>query len=121
MALLVVALAACGSAASGSGGAPTAGLAVATAPPPDSADPDEDDADAEAVHGPVSANSAPEDEITEALTDAGVGNPARWAKQVVAHRPYPADDPKLTRLRDTLAALRVAPETLDKIVSALKP
>jgi hypothetical protein len=120
-ALLVVALAACGSAASSSGGAPTAGLAVATAPPPDSADPNEDDADAAAVHGPVSANSAPEDEITEALTDAGVGNPARWAKEVVAHRPYPADDPKLTKLRSALAADHPGPGTVDKIVSALKP
>ena len=119
-AVLVVALTACGAGATGSG-APTTGLAVATAPPPDSADPDEDNADAAAIHGPVSANTAPEDEITEALTDAGVGNPGRWAKEVVAHRPYPADDPKLTRLRNTLAALRVAPETVDKIVSALKP
>jgi len=121
MALLVVALAACGSAASGSGGAPTAGLAVATAPPPDSADPDEDDADAAAVHGPVSANSAPEDEIAEALTDAGVGNPGRWAKEVVAHRPYPADDPTLTQLRAALAPDHPGSGVVDKIVSALKP
>jgi hypothetical protein len=94
---------------------------VATAPPPDSADPDEDDADAAAAHGPVSANSAPEDEIMEALADAGVGNPGRWAKEVVAHRPYPVDDPKLTRLREALAQDHPAPGTVDKIVAALKP
>jgi hypothetical protein len=118
--LLVVALTACGAGATGSG-APTAGLAVATAPPPDSADPDEDNADADAIHGPVSANTAPEDEITEALTDAGVGNPGRWAKEVVAHRPYPADDPTLTRLRAALAPDHPGPGVVDKIVSALKP
>jgi len=118
--VLAVGLAACAPATTGVG-APTAGLAVATAPPPDSADPDEDDADAATPHEPVSANSAPQDEIVEALQDAGVTNPGRWAKEVVAHRPYPADDPKLTRLRAALAPDNPGPGTVDNIVGALKP
>ena len=117
-ALLVVGSVACG--APGAGSAPTSGLAVATAPPPDSADPDEDDPDdAPGAHGPVSADTASEDEIADALAAAGVGDPGRWAKEVVAHRPYPTGDRRLTKLRDALA--QDDPGTVDKIVSVLRP
>jgi DNA uptake protein ComE-like DNA-binding protein len=69
----------------------------------------------------VSANTASEEEITAALTAAGVSNPGRWAKEVVEYRPYPADDPNLTKLRDNLAKYNPGQETADKIVSALQP
>jgi hypothetical protein len=69
----------------------------------------------------VSANTASEDEIAAALTNAGVSNPERWAEEVVEYRPYPIDDPNLTKLRDNLAKYNPGQETTDKIVSALTP
>ena len=69
----------------------------------------------------VSANTASEEEITAALTGAGVSNPGRWAEEVVEYRPYPTDDPDLTKLRDNLAKYNPGQETVDKIVSALQP
>jgi hypothetical protein len=69
----------------------------------------------------VSANTASEEEITAALTAAGVTNPGRWAEEVVEYRPYPADDPNLGKLRDNLAKYNPGQETVDKIVSALQP
>jgi hypothetical protein len=69
----------------------------------------------------VSANTASEEEITAALAAAGVSNPGRWAEEVVEYRPYPTDDPNLTKLRDNLAKYNPGQETVDKIVSALQP
>ncbi|KHO27515.1 hypothetical protein QQ44_08690 [Mycolicibacterium setense] len=69
----------------------------------------------------VSANTASEDEIASALEGAGVSNPERWAEEVVEYRPYPADDPNLTKLRDNLAKYNPGQETVDKIVAALTP
>ena len=69
----------------------------------------------------MSANTASEEEIAAALDDAGVSNADRWAAEVVEYRPYPADDPDLTKLRDNLAKYNPGEETTDKIVSALTP
>jgi hypothetical protein len=136
-ALLSLALVACGSStATSPGTAATAPVesAIATAPPADDATDgataDEDDPDdtgddssetPEANEDKVSANTASEEEITQALTTAGVSNPGRWAEEVVEYRPYPADDPDLTKLRQNLAKYNPGQETTDKIVSALTP
>ncbi len=69
----------------------------------------------------VSANTASEAEIAEALKAAGVPNPERWAEEVVEYRPYAAGDPNLTSLRDNLAKYNPGEETVNKIVSALTP
>jgi TRAP-type uncharacterized transport system substrate-binding protein len=69
----------------------------------------------------VSANTASEDEIAAALAGAGVPNPKRWAEEVVEYRPYPLNDPKLTKLRTNLAKYNPGEETIDKIVSVLTP
>jgi hypothetical protein len=69
----------------------------------------------------VSANTASEDDIAAALTSAGVTNPERWAEEVVEYRPYPTDDPNLTKLRTELAKYNPGQETIDKIVSTLTP
>jgi hypothetical protein len=69
----------------------------------------------------VSANTASESEIEAALARAGVKNPGRWAEEVVEYRPYPTDDPNLTKLRQNLAKYNPGQETVDKIVSALTP
>lgn len=69
----------------------------------------------------VSANTASESDIVAALNAAGVSNAERWAKEVVEYRPYPSDDPNLTKLRESLAKYNPGQETVDKIVSALTP
>ncbi|MDP9864563.1 MULTISPECIES: hypothetical protein [Streptosporangium] len=69
----------------------------------------------------VSANTASKDEIIAALRAAGVSNPERWAEEVIEYRPYAADDADLTSLRENLAKYNPGQETVDKIVSALKP
>ena len=71
--------------------------------------------------GKVSANTASESEIESALGAAGVSNPGRWAHEVEEYRPYPMDDPNLQKLRDNLAKYNPGQETLEKIISALKP
>ncbi|MEV4245309.1 hypothetical protein AB0J63_18110 [Streptosporangium canum] len=71
--------------------------------------------------GKVSANTASEAEIAAALRTAGVSNPERWAKEVVEYRPYAADDSNLTSLRENLAKYNPGQDTVNKIVSALKP
>ena len=142
-ALLSFGLVACGgSTATSPGTAATAPVdsAIATAPPADDAtdgatadedDPDDtgDDGSTAATAGneiddagdKVSANTASEDEIAQALTAAGVSNPGRWAEEVVEYRPYPADDPDLAKLRQNLAKYNPGQATTDKIVSALRP
>lgn len=138
-ALLSLGLVACGgSTATSPGTAATApDSAVATAPPADDATAgataDEDDADdtddtddtdgtATAEAGAkVSASTASEDEIAQALTAAGVSNPGRWVEEVVEYRPYPSDDPDLGKLRQNLAKYNPGEETTNKIVAALTP
>jgi len=134
-ALLSLGLVACGGSTATSPGTPAtapAGNAVATAPPADdategpTADDDADDTDDDSpstagAGAKVSANTASEDEITQALTAAGVSNPGRWAEEVVEYRPYPSDDLDLTKLRQNLAKYNPGEETTDKIVSALTP
>lgn len=69
----------------------------------------------------VSANTASKDEIAAALASAGVPNAERWADEVVEYRPYPTNDPNLTKLRTSIAKYNPGQETTDKIVSVLKP
>ena len=142
-ALLSVGLVACGSSTAtspGTAATPPVESAIATAPPADDAtdgatadedDPDDtgDDGSTAATAGneiddagdKVSANTASEDEIAQALTAAGVSNPGGWAEEVVEYRPYPADDPDLGKLRQNLAKYNPGQATTDKIVSALRP
>lgn len=130
---LVFGLSACGGGTATAPTAPTVGAAAPGAPAAtdddsaeaedDTADTDNtDDTDDTAPAGTkVSANAASEDEISDALEAAGVSNPERWAEEVVEYRPYPADDPNLSKLRDNLAKYNPGQETTDKIVSALAP
>jgi DNA uptake protein ComE-like DNA-binding protein len=91
---------------------------AAAAGPTDSATGDDETTAAVAQ---VSANTASEEEIAAALEGAGVSNADRWAEEVAEYRPYPADDPNLTKLRENLAKYNPGQETTDKIVSALTP
>jgi hypothetical protein len=124
-AALAFGLAACGGGSTTSSG--TATTAAAAAPTSAAvAEPTSSAASASAdptsaSTAKVSANSASEDEIKDALTAAGVNNADRWAEEVVEYRPYPTDDPNLTKLRQNLAKYNPGQETTDKIVSALQP
>ncbi|RDH79445.1 hypothetical protein DVS77_04215 [Mycolicibacterium moriokaense] len=105
MPLLVVGAAACEGSSTASESAPSS--AEASTSQPDGSK--------------VSANSASKAEIESALASADVSNAGRWAEEVVEYRPYPDDDPNLTKLRDNLAKYNPGEETVDKIVSALTP
>jgi hypothetical protein len=107
-------LAGCGSGSTPSSSAPSAATAPTTSSGATGTAP-------AASAEKVSANTASEDEIAAALTSAGVSNPEKWAEEVVEYRPYPADDPNLTTLREELAKYNPGQETTDKIVSALQP
>ena len=118
---LTLGLAACGgSTTTPSATAPSAATAP-TSSAPDTGSTSEDDDATVSAGQKVSANTASEDEIAAALGSAGVSNPERWAEEVVEYRPYPPDDPNLTKLRDNLAKYNPGQETTDKIVSALTP
>lgn len=67
----------------------------------------------------MSANNATPAQVTTALEAAGVGNAARWAREVVEYRPYPTDDPNLSKLRKDLVKYNPAPGFTDAIVGAL--
>jgi hypothetical protein len=117
-AVLALGLAACGGTATTTPAAPAPSAAAPTA----AADDDTDGTDGtDAAGAKVSANTASEDEIAAALATAGVSNPERWAEEVVEYRPYPTDDPDLTKLREDLAKYNPSQATTDKIVSALAP
>lgn len=73
------------------------------------------------VTGPVSANSASEEQLAAAFAAAGVQNAEKWADEVVEYRPYPADDASFAKLRGELAKYNPAPDQLEKIVGALVP
>ena len=73
------------------------------------------------VTGERSANTATAAEITAALTAAGVENGDAWADEVIEYRPYPADDPDLTKLRDELAKYDPPAGVIDRITGALEP
>ncbi len=106
-----VTLAACGS-SSGSGSSSTAAATVTAATPATSAK-------GATTAKTVNANTATESDIAAVLTSNGVPSAARWAKEIVEYRPYPADDANWTRLRDNLAKYNPDPAVLDKIVASL--
>lgn len=69
----------------------------------------------------VSANDATEEELIAAFTAAGIDNAEQWADEVVEYRPYAADDPNFTVLREELAKYNPAPGVIDQIVAVLEP
>ncbi len=69
----------------------------------------------------VSANDATEDELVAAFEAAGIANAAKWADEVVEYRPYAADDPDFTTLREELAKYNPEAGTIDQIIAVLQP
>lgn len=119
---LALGLTACGGAAPPPAATAPASSAVAAEPTGSDGDSATAEDDGTATAGAkVSASTASEEEIAVALESAGVSNADRWAEEVVEYRPYPTDDPNLTKLRDNLAKYNPGQETTDKIVSALTP
>lgn len=115
--MIVVAACSGGSAATPSTTATTASPAGSSAPAASTPSA----ASSAAVVGKVSANTATESEIAEALAAVGVPNADRWAREVTEYRPYPTDDPTLQALQDNLAKYNPDPATLAGILSALQP
>ncbi|MEP7216684.1 MAG: hypothetical protein ABI782_10565 [Anaerolineaceae bacterium] len=67
----------------------------------------------------VSANNSTRAQLTAAFEAAGIPNPANWAKEVEEYRPYPANDPDLTRLRQNLVKYNPPAGVVDRIVATL--
>ncbi len=111
-AALAVGPVACGGSSDSTSSGPTTTAAADGASTPAGSDPSTAE---------VSANDASKDEITAALEAAGVTNADRWADEVTEYRPYPADDPDLTKLQDELQKYNPGQETIDQIVGALQP
>lgn len=122
--VLAATVAACGGSDSAAPAAPAVATTPVAAPPavtiPAVTNPPATPPAAQASRK-VSANTASEQQIAQALQAAGVRNAERWAEEVVEYRPYPADDPNLTKLRQKLAKYNPGQDTTDKIVSALTP
>ncbi len=115
---------------SGSGGSSSSGSTTSSTAPTSSSDAGSSSAPggsataaggATTASAKVSANTASEDEIKAALSAAGVKNASKWADEVVEYRPYPEDDPNLQKLQDNLEKYHPDPDTLQGILSALKP
>jgi hypothetical protein len=64
---------------------------------------------------------ASQQDVAAALRANGVANPEYWAKVVLVNRPYPPNDPSLSKLRQVLAEHHADQGTIDKITNALKP
>ena len=112
LAAVVIACSPAGSASQAPAASPSAaGTAVAAASPSAAA----------AVSAKVSANTATHEELVTALTEAGVANADRWAREVEEYRPYDAGDPTLAHLQDELAKYDPDPTTLATILGALQP
>ncbi len=110
-AVIGLSLAACGGLTpAGSSPAPAAVVQYAAAP-----------GEAAPSTAKVSANSASENDIATTLKAAGVSSPKRWAAEVVEYRPYSNDDSDLVKLRQNLAKYNPGQQTVDKIVSTLRP
>ena len=69
--------------------------------------------------GQVSANDASVAELTEAFEVASIDNAEKWAHEVEEYRPYPTDDPNMTKLREELAKYNPGPGVVDQIVTTL--
>lgn len=67
----------------------------------------------------VNANTATVAELTAAFTAAGIGNAARWAREVEEYRPYPTNDPTFAKLRGELAKYNPGPGVVDQIIATL--
>jgi hypothetical protein len=125
--ILTLGLAACGGSTTTPGGStppPASVPASSSGPTTSAADADDDDDDQSPtapVGAKVSANTASKAEIAAALEKAGVSNADRWAEEVVEYRPYPTDDPNLTKLRENLAKYNPGEQTINQIVATLTP
>jgi hypothetical protein len=67
----------------------------------------------------VNANTATSEQIQAALEAGGVPNAARWTREVIEYRPYPANDPSWAKLRQELAKYNPSSDVVDKIVAVL--
>lgn len=70
--------------------------------------------------GKLSANDASRTELAAAFEAAGIGNAAKWAREVEEYRPYSVDDTDFNKLRGELAKYNPGPGVADSIVALLE-
>ena len=68
----------------------------------------------------LSANNATRAELQAGFEAAGISNTRQWAREVEEYRPYPEDDPDLTKLRTGLAEHNADPGIVDAIIALLE-
>ena len=68
----------------------------------------------------LSANNATRAELQAGFEAAGISNPSLWAREVDGYRPYPEDDPDLTKLRTGLAEHNADPGIVDALIALLE-
>ena len=68
----------------------------------------------------LSANNAYRAELQAGFEAAGISNASLWAREVDECRPYPEDDPDLTKLRTGLAEHNADPGVVDAIIALLE-
>jgi hypothetical protein len=69
----------------------------------------------------TSISTASQQDIAAGLRANNVKDPEHWAQVVMQNRPYPAEDPTLGKLRQTLMHSHAGPADTDKIINALRP
>ena len=67
----------------------------------------------------VDANDAPIFDVVTAFELNDIPEAGRWAREVVAYRPYDVADPTLARLRQQLVRQKPPPGVVDQIVASL--
>ena len=68
----------------------------------------------------LSANNATRAELQAEFEAAGISNASLWAREVDGYRPYPEDDPDLTKLRTGLAEHNADPGIVDALIALLE-
>ena len=68
----------------------------------------------------LSANNATRAELQAGFEAAGISNPSLWACEVDEYRPYPEDDPDLTKLRTGLTEHNADPGIVDALFALLE-
>jgi hypothetical protein len=69
----------------------------------------------------LAVGSASRQDIAASLAGNGIDDSDRWAKVVFDNRPYPADDPAMTKLRQVLSQNGADQATVAKITNSLSP
>jgi hypothetical protein len=68
----------------------------------------------------TSIATASQQDLAAAMRSNGVDDPEHWAKIVIQNRPYPPGEQMMTKLRQVLTSHHASPDTVQKILGALR-